>query len=820
MLRWPSAVVLVAVSVAPTVPANPPAVAPPPREADAGLPPGVVGVLGTDRFRTPYEAYDPVVSPDGRRLAVRGDDGVRVLDLRTGRHLWRVRFPRKERLDGTTPRWTPAGDLAVLVVRADVAAIERFDPDGRPVGRVVFDLPGHHFWQLSGDGSRAAAMPREALDRVRVFDARTGAAVGTIRLPKAADEGYQYALSADGRRVAVPDGSTLRVYDSGTGAVVDAWEVPGVGSMWLTYSPDGRRVVASRSNADAPAVRVRDLDARRTTELATHFAYSVAITPDGERLAVGAGQDIQVLDLRTGQRLRAFGAPCHPPSPAFAPDGRTLVTTDVGSITTWDAETGDRLPESADLPPAVRELRFVGPGTVAGWGDRWATWDAATGRPGPAPANPDDRQTDLSPDGRFVLDAAGKGVRVADRLTGRAVWAAEPELRVDAGRFGADGRRVYLRSHVAVEVRDAATGRLEHTAQAPEGSYLFGVSPDGRYALTENGTIPGSGFRITAVDLRPGGGNAPRLLDQHCYGLPVAFTTDGRRVAYLASRYKADRGDSWPTAVDLVVREVGTWREVARMGCPFPAAAQTTPAVSPDGRFVATADDRGATLRELETGRVVRRFAHRERVTALAFSPDGATLAGAGVGAPVYLWDVAGRERAGPVAEPLPPDAAAVRAAVAALSTTDPPAATEALRVLHAAPAEAVAAIRTGVRPAAEPAPDPAAVRKWIEALDDPDFDARQAAEAELSRRATHVAAAARTALQANPSPERELRLNRVLVAADRPPTNDLAGVRAVGVLARIGTPEAIAVLREFAAGASGAEPTRSAADALKWLGR
>ena len=56
----------------------------------------------------------------------------------------------------------------------------------------------------------------------------------------------------------------------------------------------------------------------------------------------------------------------------------------------------------------------------------------------------------------------------------------------------------------------------------------------------------------------------------------------------------------------------------------------------------------------------------------------------------------------------------------------------------------------------------------------------------------------------------------RVMSAAGRPQPDDLRGVRAVGVLARVGAAEAAAVLRELAGGAKGSPVTRAAAAALE----
>jgi|GEM_PF-1588083 len=82
-----------------------------------------------------------------------------------------------------------------------------------------------------------------------------------------------------------------------------------------------------------------------------------------------------------------------------------------------------------------------------------------------------------------------------------------------------------------------------------------------------------------------------------------------------------------------------------------PAARESVLALaySPDGKTLATAGEGPAVvLRDVATGRVVAQLSgHSDAVAALAFSPDGRSLASAGYDGTVRLWDVAGgRERA------------------------------------------------------------------------------------------------------------------------------------------------------------------------------
>ena len=290
-----------------------------------------------------------------------------------------------------------------------------------------------------------------------------------------------------------------------------------------------------------------------------------------------------------------------------------------------------------------------------------------------------------------------------------------------------------------------------------------------------------------------------------CIPYPSPISPDGRFLAYEAET-RFDRGGGGPTGV--VVRDLATGRVLWRTDEKVYAYSME---FAPDGELLALGRHEGAvSVYEVRTGKPVWEFKHADRVTGLAFAPDGMTLAAASPDAPVFLWDVYGtRTRAGPAPTP-----AAVDRAAAELGAADPAAAFRAVRTLHAAPAEAVRAIRAAVKPVA--APDPATVRQLIAELDSPDFATRERAERELTRRVALVGDAVAEALRTETEPEPRARLMRVMSAAGRPQPDDLRGVRAVGVLARVGAAEAAAVLRELAGGAKGSPVTRAAAAALE----
>jgi hypothetical protein len=183
-------------------------------------------------------------------------------------------------------------------------------------------------------------------------------------------------------------------------------------------------------------------------------------------------------------------------------------------------------------------------------------------------------------------------------------------------------------------------------------------------------------------------------------------------------------------------------------------------AFSPDGRSLVQAIDNVVSLWDVQTGRQLATFkGHRGDVNAVAFAPDGKTVASASDDNTALIWDVAKVKRPSPPARAL--QAGDLAKLWQTLAEKDAVKAFDAIGELASAPTDAVAWIKERVKPAR-----PEDVRGKVTGL----------------------------SLEGEP-----LRL-----------------YRAVEVLERIGTPQARQLLRTLAAGAPGALLTTSAQAALQ----
>jgi WD40 repeat protein len=286
----------------------------------------------------------------------------------------------------------------------------------------------------------------------------------------------------------------------------------------------------------------------------------------------------------------------------------------------------------------------------------------------------------LSPDGTRLASSGLDGtIRVWDTTSGRVfkvMRARDAELYAVAFARGG-GLLVTTGNTGALTVFDARSGKTVREIKGLDGwSVDLAVSPDGRQVAAW-----GMDGRIFVWDLERKG--PPRALvgESKKWGMALAWSPDGRvlaagrasitlwdvergsRLGELAGHKDFIRSLAFSpdgrllasTGLDKTVRvwNIPEAREryvLKPEGLVHPSTVGpvTEPirvpllavAFSPDGKTLATAGaDRLVRLWEVETGRFIRSFeGHTMSVTALAFAPDGKTLFSAGLDKTVRVW--------------------------------------------------------------------------------------------------------------------------------------------------------------------------------------
>lgn len=499
---------------------------------------------------------------------------------------------------------------------------------------------------LSPDGRTLAT--HSADRRVRIWDLPGGELRHTFT---GYDVGEVAAFSPDGRTLAVATaggtGGIIGLWDPVTGRKLRTFSVPDGSVRGMAFSPDGRSVAAS----SPAAVRVWDVATGRKRHGFTGHPdpQAVAFGPDGRTVAaVSLGGLVRVWDVATGRTRTAHDSQIEGHAVAFSPDGRTyaVVRTD-GSVQLREAATGIVRRTIRDGPIGSNEMAFAPDGqtlAIPGRGDTVRLWDTASGT------------------ARATVTAGhhGLGMKVALSADGRTLVTSsnsDPTIRVHrlpadppqttlpgpAGTyiadmaFGPDGRTVAtvrkgMLGRGSVQLWDAGTGDREATLvldtdPAPGGKQLpisvlrlgaVGFDPTGR-ALAARTVRK---WVIEVRDVATG-----RLRQSRALGAAdtAVFSPDGTRLAIVGREGSVQ------------IWHLSTGALLTAHGGPVRAVAFT-----PDGRTLAVVDIEagGEQVRLLDaaTGRTQRTIKTGRSALSLAFSPDGRTLATASNGS-VTTWD-------------------------------------------------------------------------------------------------------------------------------------------------------------------------------------
>jgi WD40 repeat protein/DNA-binding SARP family transcriptional activator len=571
---------------------------------------------------------DDALSPDGRVLAVRADDGsVTFFDTRT--------------LSAVGPRFDSGGQISYFggIVRP-VRALA-FSPDGRTLA--VGDSDGWHATLL-------------------LVDARTHRARAGVTSP-ANMVTADVAFAPNGRTIVTgeavsggmsPPAEVLVLRRSSDGAALRRSK-PIAGGRLVGYTKDGRFLLVTSGEATSFL-----LDAKTFARVRTFpVAGAAAVAPTGDIAAFGQDDgSVKLVHLRIAV-VRPMGrrATGRVIALAFSAGGKVLATaSDDGSVSVWDVPIASARETFRGHAGAALGLHFSPDGATLYSGSSDGSvivWDvrgdrrlgrpfrfdpvAAGGAGMHKPARNASTAVAVSPDGSLFATSPAPGRVTLWRARDQAIVGElrGPSAYVDSLAWSHDGRLLAAGGDARRTVVWSIPRRRIVKLLGPSGPMgVSGVafSPDGELVATA-----GIDGRLRAYALRTGRIVGNVLVKGSLQD--IAFSPDGTRVA---AGSLAGEIAIWDVPRQSLVRTIHHKDAIVPIR------------FSPDGRAIATGDSTGVVqFWDATTGRRLGPTlrGHNGWVLSVTFEPSGSELATTSTDGNVRMWDRATGKLVG---EPIP----------------------------------------------------------------------------------------------------------------------------------------------------------------------
>ncbi len=442
-------------------------------------------------------------------------------------------------------------------------------------------------------------------DAIRIWDVSTGRELAKVESDPSAmsnftGTGGSLTLSLDGTQLLIAQDDEVKILDLASGREVRRVKLPEdqIDSLQLSISPAGHLLAAGIVNK---RFKFWDLTAKKDQQLgqtAKEFSQ-VKFSGDGRLLAHSENYTVKLWDVTTLRELPALKVPNSGAFTSqsdafisFSEDAKRIATGGFDTdIIVWETETGKQLSNLSGRTNMAYDVTFSADGTELASGGR-TRWDLRTGRGlRTTPATVEKTYSTASPDGRVlvVMKPNRNELTVVESPSGRQLHTLTPSGDVGVvqrSRFNGDGTMLAV---------------------------IYGPSDD-QLQTPSTSLTRGSAIKIWDVK----NGRELRSFTPSEVANDADFTSDGRLIGTVSYMGQISL---WDAQSGSKVRDLTA----------SPLGAFTNPVVVKPGQMPTMPNMADITAMMTNVIGTMSAGTMGQKVTSLAFSPDGRTLATGGV---------------------------------------------------------------------------------------------------------------------------------------------------------------------------------------------